>query len=168
MAGPVRTQFAMAALDFATLFTAVVGSEPVPSTEGASFKVELSAPDGPSTGGGAQSVQHIRVSRDGLTLVAGSIDSVQKSAELRSYDYVSAIHAQRYKGVALPIDRVAYDALLKRVQAFARQHELGVILKDSAPLPAAPASKSNIGLVAIAIAIVLAVAVGAYFMMMKH
>jgi hypothetical protein len=168
MAGPQRTQFAMAALDLASLFNVVVGSEPLPSLEGPSFKVELSAPDGPSTGGGAQSVQHIRLSREGAALVAGSIDPVQKSAELRSYDYVNQLHAQRYKGARMPIDRAAYDALVKRVRDFAKQHDLSVVLKETAPAPVAtPAKGGNPAMMVVAILIVLAVAAGAYFMLMK-
>src|SRR3569832_544392 len=53
MTEPVHTQFAMKAIDLASVFKAVVGAEPVASTSGPSFQIELSAPEGPSTGGGA-------------------------------------------------------------------------------------------------------------------
>ena len=41
MAGPLRTQFAMKALDLADLFKAVVGTEVVLGADGDAFHVEL-------------------------------------------------------------------------------------------------------------------------------
>ncbi len=138
MAGPIRTQFAMKALDLADLFRSIVGSETVLGSDGDAFSVELSAPDGPSTGGGKQSVQHIKLTRAGLTVVVGAADQVERSVELRSYDYVANLHAQRYRGAAMPVDRASYDAYLKRAKAFFSAQQLAVVLKDAAPQVEAP------------------------------
>jgi hypothetical protein len=170
MAEPVHTQFAMKAIDLASVFKSVVGAEPVASTSGPSFQVELSAPDGPSTGGGAQSVQHIRLVREGMTVVAGSIDSVQRSVELRSYAYACGLHAQRYKGAPLPISQAAYDAMLKRIRTFVASQDYAVVLKDAAPLPVAakPASGGSMMMILGAIAVVAAVAGAVYFFMLHR
>lgn len=169
MAAPVHTQFAMQALGLADLFKAIVGSEKLAATEGATFQVELSAPDGPSTGGGAQSVQHIRLARDGMTVVAGSIDSAAKSAELRSFEYASGLHAQRWKGAALPIDRAAYDDMLRRVRTFCSQQGLAIVLKDAAPVAAPPQrSGGGAGMIILALLIAAGVAAGAYFFLLRR
>jgi hypothetical protein len=169
MTEPVHTRFAMAALDLASVFNSVVGVEPVSSTEGASFKVELSAPDGPSTGGGAQSLQHIRLVRPDLTIVAGSIDPVQNSAELRSHAFADSLHAQRYKGSALPIDRAAYEALLGRVRKFAAAQGYAVVLKEAAPTPVqARPAQGGARMIAVAVAIALVVAGAAYVLLMHR
>jgi hypothetical protein len=166
MAGPVRTQFAMKAIDLADLFKTVVGAQPLEAREGPSFAVELQAPDGPSTGGGAQSVQHIRLVREGLTLVAGSVDSAEKTAELRTYDHVAMLYDQRYKGAPLPVTREAYDAALKRMRAFLGTQNLTIVIKDSAPIAPAPVKggSSPIGLI-IALIVLVGGAVAAYFFM---
>ncbi len=169
MAEPVHTRFAMAALDLASVFNTVVGATPVASTEGASFTVELSAPDGPSTGGGAQSLQHIRLLRPGLTIVAGSLDPVQHSAELRSHAFADSLHAQRYKGAALPVERQAYEALLKRVRDFVGTQGYAVVLKDPAPTPvAARPARGGGALIVAAIVLCLAIAGAAFAALMRR
>jgi hypothetical protein len=170
MAGQAHTQFAMQAIDFAGIFNAVAGSQPIAATEGDAFKAELSAPEGPSTGGGKQSVQHIKLSRPGLTVVAGQADTVERSGELRSYDYVSALHAQRFHGAALPIARTEYDEFIKRAKGVLAQQQLSIVMKDAAPGSAAPQPQSggsSIGYVIIGLVIALAVGGAAYFFVMK-
>jgi hypothetical protein len=169
MAGQLHTKFAMKAIDLADLFKAVVGSEPVASSDGPAFAVELTAPDGPSTGGGAQSVQHIRLVREGITLVAGSIDAVERTAELRSYEHLAALHAQRYKGAGLPVTRDAYDGCLKRARAFLGTQNMVIVLKDAAPTPAAAPAKSGGGLgLLFALLLLAGGAVFAYFFFVRH
>jgi hypothetical protein len=165
MAGPVHTQFAMKAIDLAELFKTLVGSSKVDAADGSPFQVELSAPDGPSTGGGKQSVQHVKLTRPGLVLVAGSADQVERTAELRTHGYMSAAHAQRYKGASLPIDAAAYDAFLKRARDFFKQQDITVVLKDGAPAQTAAAAKASgnqMGMIIGAVAIVIGVAVAMY------
>jgi len=167
MSRPVHTQFAMKAIDLAELFKALVGNTKVVASEGAQFSVELSAPEGLSTGGGAQSVQHIKLTRTGLVVVAGSSDQVERSAELRSYDYLAAAHGQRYKGAPLPIDRASYEVFLKRARDFFKQQDMAIVVKEGAPVAVArpPAAGSSLGMSIGAIAVVVGVAVAAYILM---
>src|SRR4051812_3348187 len=115
MAEQKQTRFALAAVGFAEVFNVVIGKGSV-----SGHRIELSAPDGLSTGGGAQSVQHIKLipSDGGSVIVAGSADPVGRSAELRSFAYLGALHAQRYKGAPLALDPAEYAALLKQMQKF--------------------------------------------------
>lgn len=64
------------------------------------YVVELSMPDGPSTGGGAQARQNIRLvpRRRGYAMViAGTVDPVTSTAELRTFEHVAVLHELRYK-----------------------------------------------------------------------
>src|SRR5689334_3872951 len=99
----VRTLFAQRAADIADAFAAEVGSTVLKGP--VDFRAELVLPDGPSTGGGARAVQHLRlvpaaggpVSSDaatvldlraspGQTIVIGAWDQVQRVATLRTYE----------------------------------------------------------------------------------
>ncbi len=64
------------------------------------WQVELNAPEGPSTGGGAQALQHLRLvpRRPGYpALVVGSVNGVLSTAELRTYEHVALQHELRFK-----------------------------------------------------------------------
>jgi len=161
MAREIHTQFAMKALDFAGIFNTVVGSVPIEGTDGKPFTVELSAPDGPSTGGGKQSVQHVKVSRPGLVLVAGSADQVAKTAELRSYDYLAALHAQRFRGEALPLSRASYDDFCKRARELFATQALALVVHEAAPVPAAAPQRGRNNTTLFLVAVLIAIGVGA-------
>ena len=76
MTVPKHTQFAMKALDMAEMFRIRVGTVPVQGS--VPFRVELGTPDGPSTGGGRQALQAIKLIPEGAggTLVAGHANKV--------------------------------------------------------------------------------------------
>jgi translation initiation factor IF-2 len=64
------------------------------------YVVELSMPEGPSTGGGAQARQSIRLvpRRKGYSIViAGTVDPVTSTAELRTFEHVAVLHELRFK-----------------------------------------------------------------------
>lgn len=64
------------------------------------YVVELSVPDGPSTGGGAQARQSIRLvpRRKGFAIVvAGTVDPVTSTAELRTFEHVAVLHEVRFR-----------------------------------------------------------------------
>ncbi len=66
----------------------------------ADYVVELSVPDGPSTGGGAQARQNIRLvpRRKGYAMViAGTVDPVTSTAELRTFEHVAILYELRFK-----------------------------------------------------------------------
>ncbi len=163
----VRTRFAMQALSLSDLFNAVMTQEPV-----GSYRVELAAPDGPSTGGGAQAVQHIRLLSDhAATITAGWANRVTNRTELRSYDNLAQAHAQRFKGDPLALDRLAYKKLLERMQKFFAQQKMSVILVDVAevPLPPTLAEKSSSSALVLSLLAVLLLALGlAFFLFARH
>lgn len=138
-----RTAFAMQALGLAELFNFKVGDQKV-----GQYRVELSAPDGPSTGGGKQSVQHVKLVPDdgGAVLVAGSADQVGKTAELRTYEYLADLHAQRFKGAKLPLEKTAYLELVGRMRAFFADQGLHVVMLEVPRPPAVARASAGPGL----------------------
>lgn len=162
MSDPNRTQFAMRALSLADIFNTVVGKDRV-----GSYRVVLNAPDGPSTGGGKQAVQHISlIPERGATITAGAANPVDKTAELRSWDHLAQLHAQRFKGKTLPLDRVKYNLLLKRMQVFFGEQRMSVVLVDApkGSVPIKPAA-SRAALFMLFIAIACGVGGAMYFLL---
>jgi hypothetical protein len=167
MAEQKRTQFAMQALGFADVFNLKIGDQKV-----SGHRVELSAPDGPSTGGGKQSVQHIKLIPDGggTVTVAGSADQMEKKAEIRSWDYLAQQYAQRFKGKTLPIERTQYAALVKRMLEFFTDQGLTVVMVE-APTPmaaaqrpgASPSGGSGGAMMLVVLVVVAALAAGVFF-----
>ncbi len=162
-----RTRFAMQALSLAELFNALMNEEPI-----GSYRVELATPDGPSTGGGKQAVQHVRLLSDhSSTITAGSANPVAKRAELRSYENLAQAHAQRFKGEALALDRLAYNKLLEQMRKFFAQQRMTVVLIDAAAVPPRPVvvEKSNTSAVVLSLLAVLLLALGiAFFLFARH
>ena len=117
-----------------------MGKEPL--TGPVSYRVEMVVPDGMSTGGGARSVQHLRLVpiESGHTIVIGSCDQIEMSAVLRSWELLAEQYAQRFKGAKLPVDAVEYGKLLERMDAFFRERTMRVDRLDidrAAPVPVA-------------------------------
>lgn len=115
--GPKYTEFAQQAVSLADLFQSAFAKR-VGST--VLYKVALATPDGPSTGGGKQSTQHLTLTPDNgaAKLVIGAADTVKTSAELRSYAFVAAQHAARFQGALYPLEKEIYDDLLKKLVGF--------------------------------------------------
>ncbi|MSP60225.1 MAG: hypothetical protein EXR72_07770 [Myxococcales bacterium] len=107
MAEDTLTLIAQDALGLADRFALSLGGESIRS--GAlEFRLDLAAPEGASTGGGERAVQHIKLSaKGGPTVVLGLTNVATKSAELRSYDHLVAVHARRFKGEKLPFSSLA-------------------------------------------------------------
>ncbi len=80
------------------------------------FVVELSVPEGPSTGGGAQARQNLQLvpRRKGYAIVvAGTVDPVTSTAELRTFEHVAILHELRFKR-PLEINGDEYDDFLAK------------------------------------------------------
>jgi hypothetical protein len=80
------------------------------------YVVELSTPEGPSTGGGAQARQNIRLvpRRKGYSIViAGTVDPVTSTADLRTFEHVAVLHELRFKQ-PLEISGEEYDDFLAK------------------------------------------------------
>jgi translation initiation factor IF-2 len=153
-----RTEFAMRALTLAQTFNVTLQDERL---RGAiTYRVELSAPDGPSTAGGKQATQHVKLVPEGggATVVAGSANQAEAWAELRTFEHLQILHGQRFKGAEVPVNRVQYNELIKKLQAFFTEHGLHV---RRARLPSgAPRSESRgtSGILVIALILVAALA----------
>lgn len=80
------------------------------------YVVDLSVPEGPSTGGGAQARQNLRLvpRRKGYAIViAGTVDPVTSTAELRTFEHVALLHELRFKR-PLEINGEEYDDFLAK------------------------------------------------------
>lgn len=80
------------------------------------YVVELATPEGPSTGGGAQARQHLRLvpRRKGYAIVvAGTVDPVTSTAELRTFEHVAVLHELRFRQ-PLEISGEEYDDFLAK------------------------------------------------------
>jgi hypothetical protein len=158
-----RTRFAMQALTLADTFNLMMSAERVKGP--ITYKVELSAPDGMSTAGGKQATQHVKLVPEGggATVVAGSANQAENWAELRSHEHLTILHAQRFKGAELPVNRVQYNELLQKLRDFFTTRGLQV---RNAPLPAgaAPATAKKqgaSGVLVIAVILIAALAAAA-------
>ncbi len=86
---------------------------------GAAWAVELTAPEGMSTGGGKQALQHVRLKprRPGYSvLVAGTVNQVERRAELRDFDHVAILHEVRFRRT-LEISPQEWEQFLRRAEA---------------------------------------------------
>jgi hypothetical protein len=109
----LRTQVANQA---ATLAEAVTDGFEDFQMGAAGWTVELTTPEGPSTGGGTQALQHIRLKprRKGYaTVVAGSVNPVTSTGELRTYEHVAMLHELRFEK-PLEITPEEYAEFLKK------------------------------------------------------
>jgi hypothetical protein len=135
---PRRTEYATKAVGLADLFRFVIGAERVAGP--VVYRVELAAPEGESTGGGKQAIQHINLipeTAGGVVVVAGAANQVTKTVELRSHARLAEIHAQRFKGARLPLDAAAYTQLLDKMRGFFAQQGLATTLMDAEAPPVA-------------------------------
>jgi hypothetical protein len=134
-----RTQFAIKALTLADTFNMALSQERVKGP--ITYRVELSAPDGMSTAGGKQATQHVKLVPEGggATVVAGSANQAENWAELRSFEHLQVLHAQRFKGAEVPVNRVQYNELVQKMRQFFNERGLSVRMAavprpgDSAP-----------------------------------
>jgi translation initiation factor IF-2 len=81
------------------------------------YIVDLKGPEGPSTGGGAQARQNVRLvpRRKGYAaVVAGTVDPVTSSAEVRTFEHVAVLHELRFRR-PLEINAEEYAAFLTKL-----------------------------------------------------
>jgi hypothetical protein len=114
----LQTHFSLQATDLAESFrSSTVGRLRI-GPHG--FAPDMTAPDGPSTGGGVQAMQHLRLVPPQVnmpTLVVGHLNQRDGTAELRTLDYVDAISRERFKQGA-PLDPGQYALFLQSAQGF--------------------------------------------------
>ena len=101
------------------------------------YAVELSAPDGPSTSGGKQPLQHLKLVPEGggATILIGTVNMVDRQAELRTHRQVDELHRQRFKGVPFTGNVADYQALLDGASAFLTERKYAVTVTDRISAP---------------------------------
>ncbi len=90
------------------------------------WAVELTAPEGMSTGGGKQVLQHLRLrpTREGhAVLVGGVVNPVTRSAELRDHPHMDMIYRARF-GRALEITAGEWEQFLRKAEVVLRQEQI--------------------------------------------
>jgi hypothetical protein len=163
----LRTRFAVRALDFAETFNAGLGAL---SLQPGAYQPQLTTPDGPSTGGGVQAVQHVRLiaARQGFpSILVGSANQRSGTAELRSYEYIDAVHRQRWQR-PVPLDRSDYEDFLHSAKNFFESNQLlvtiagpdGALARRAEASAAAPAPSAGGG-GAIVTGVVVGLVIGA-------
>jgi hypothetical protein len=160
----LRTQFSIQASTLADSYGSTVGRLRVGPHD---YAPDMTAPDGQSTGGGVQAMQHLRLvpTQANLpTLLVGHANQRDGAAELRTWEHVDAICRERFKQRA-PIDPAQYQQFLQSAQGFLAACGLRV---SFAPTPdemstgraqpdEPPASKRSLALV-VAVTVTLLVA----------
>jgi hypothetical protein len=109
----LRTQVASQAASLAE--TVTEGFDGFSMGAGA-YGVDLSVPEGPSTGGGVQARQHLRLvpRRRGFPIiVAGTVDPVTSTAEIRTFEHVAILHELRFD-VPVQITADEYAEFLRK------------------------------------------------------
>src|SRR5580693_465741 len=113
----LQTQFSVQANDLAESFRSTVGRLKVAPY---GYAPDMTAPDGPSTGGGVQGLQHLRLvpPEPSLpTLVVGSVSMRDHGAELRTLEHLDAICRERFQQGA-PLDPQHYMHFVQSAQSF--------------------------------------------------
>ncbi len=113
----LRTTFSKDAADFASRFKLFFANVTIGPLH---YTVDMTQPEGPSTGSGVQALQRLRLvprKAGGAAIVFGSLNKPGGTAEIRAYEHLSAIHEARFKE-PLPLDRAQYVDLLGKIDRF--------------------------------------------------
>jgi hypothetical protein len=114
--GAIYTMTAREGLDAAELVNAAFGRKTVGKQT--PRRVEVIAPDGPSTAGGKRARQTIRLvpaAGDGSPVMCGFLDVAQKVVELRSFETLVQQYEARF-GAACDISQDEYAGLCRDLQ----------------------------------------------------
>jgi hypothetical protein len=159
MPDDVRTMFAMQANALALQFNDMFGEVTIPP----GYWVDMTAPDGPSTGGGVQTLQHLRLHAPapGPILLMGSLDSGEMKVTLRTFAYMLRLAQQRR--FILNVDPPGYTELVSRIRKLYEALHFIVVIEDvpnvepievrpapthTAPMPRIPESPFWLGFAA--------------------
>ncbi len=165
-----RTMFAQKALDFAQLFAVSFSEQQVVSGKN-SYQIQMSSPEGPSTGGGVQGVQHITLKpkAGGEALVVGSANRTAMTAQLRTFELLRDIHARRSPGVDFGLDAEIYKDVYAKLSDFLKNQGMKLTEEDVAAAAADVAAGSSkpfpTTLVLAGITALLVLGIAAWFLM---
>jgi len=126
MADVKYTEFAQQAVGLAEFFNEAF-KKPLVGRP-ANYRVQLAVPDGPSTSGGKQGTQHIKLVPIGTgpTIVAGWANPADHEAEIRSWEHIRSIQSERTGGAAASPDEQAYRKLVLDMKKFFENEKLTV------------------------------------------
>jgi hypothetical protein len=154
MAMTNRTMFAVQAVGLAEIFKHTIGKTRLEGM--VNYRLELTAPEGESTAGGKQALQHVTLIPEGAgtRLVIATANTVTNIAQVRSFSCVAEAHRRRFKGALLLLDQQRYGGLVEKLSAFFKERGFQVSTVDALP-DAAPArgASSRARLVACAAAL---------------
>jgi hypothetical protein len=153
MADQQHTAFAGAAVGLAELFRYGFSKKRLEGP--VNYTPELSAPEGSSTGGGKQPLQHVKLVPDsGATLVIGTANMVDKSCELRTFRHMDDVHRQRFKGQPFNTDSEQYGKLLEELRTFFVSQHYTVSMHEAAavtrPMPAVASASRPVAIPSVA------------------
>lgn len=169
----LQTQYSVKATDLAESFRSTVGRLRVGPY---AYAPDMTAPEGPSTGGGVQALQHLRLvppQTNMPTLVVGHVNPRDRVAQLRTLEHVDAICRERFK-LGAPLDAAQYQSFLQSAQGFLAACGIQVTFETppsdlltraagaaGAPSMAPPKSNAQLGPVMVGALVLLAVLVAA-------
>lgn len=131
-----RTAFALAAVEFANFFKEQFADFRVGATT--PYQPSLTAPEGMSTAGGAQAIQHITLqpTRPGVPpLTVGWVNRRGWTAQIRTFSCLEEMHRQRFPNRRFDLDAASYQTFIARAQVFLEGQGMTVQLETSAPAP---------------------------------
>jgi hypothetical protein len=161
----LQTQFSVRATDLAETYRNSLGRMRV-GPHG--YAPDMTAPDGPSTGGGVQAMQHLKLvppQPNMPTLVVGHVNQRDGTAELRTLHYVDTMCRERFKQGA-PLDPAQYSAFIAAAQGFLAScgirvslasppAELSARADGTSPSTAPPTSGARTTLVVVAVVLLI-------------
>lgn len=163
----LQTQYSVKATDLAESFRSTVGRLRVGPY---AYAPDMTAPEGPSTGGGVQALQHLRLvppQTNMPTLVVGHVNQRDRVAQLRTLEHVDAICRERFK-LGAPLDAAQYQTFLQSTQGFLTACGLQVTFEtppgpslSRGPSPTTPPASSRVAVGIVGALVLLAILGGA-------
>lgn len=134
MAAIKRTVFAQQGFDFSSLFTIQFARLKVAG--GCTRTPQLNAPQGDSTGGGKQSIQHITLNPEHAgfpPLTVGWVNVAGKSAQLRTYVCLQKMHTSAKR--QFDLEPTSYQQFFDNAKSFLAQQGMQVHIEMEPPAP---------------------------------
>jgi hypothetical protein len=138
----LQTRFSVQATDLADSFRSTVGRLRVGPY---AYAPDMTAPEGPSTGGGVQALQHLRLvppQSNMPTLVVGHVNPRDRVAQLRTLEHVDAMCRERFN-LGAPLDAAQYQTFLQSAQGFLAACGMRVTFETPPSEPAMAPHKSS-------------------------
>ena len=128
------TRFARAAMDFATYFEGTLGEMRVVGS--CPRRPVLRTPEGRTTSGGVQSVQHLVLEPDvdgHPSYTAGWVNTANHTAMIRTHSCLRTMHQRRFGPTTFGVDAAAYQRLFRAFRELCDEQEFKLTLQTSAP-----------------------------------